>query len=67
MDVAAYNMTIWNRWGQKVYQGDNIDKTWNGIDRSGKAMPEGTYAYQIKVLTKTGKKYSYEGSVTLLR
>ncbi|HKR05890.1 MAG TPA: choice-of-anchor L domain-containing protein [Bacteroidia bacterium] len=67
MDVAAYNMIIWNRWGQKVYAADNINKTWNGTDKNGNTVPEGTYAYQIKVLTKSGKKYSYEGSVTVLR
>ncbi|MEP7169579.1 MAG: PKD domain-containing protein, partial [Bacteroidota bacterium] len=67
MDVAAYSMTIWNRWGQRLYQSDNINKTWNGFDKNGNTVAEGTYAYQIKVVTKTGRKYSYEGSVTLLR
>jgi gliding motility-associated-like protein len=67
MDVASFNMTVWNRWGQKVFDAQNINQSWNGFDKNGKEVAQGSYVYQIKVVTKTNKKYSYEGSVTLLR
>jgi gliding motility-associated-like protein len=67
MDVSSFNMNIFSRWGQKIFASDNINMSWDGKDKSGNLMTEGTYVYQIKVITKTGKPYSYEGSVTLIR
>jgi gliding motility-associated-like protein len=67
MDVSSFSMNIFSRWGQKIFASDNINMSWNGFDKNGNAVPEGTYVYQIKVVTKTGKPYSYEGSVTLIR
>ncbi|MEO5570880.1 MAG: choice-of-anchor L domain-containing protein [Bacteroidia bacterium] len=67
MDVAAYSMTIWNRWGQKIFDVDNAKETWNGFDRNGNAVQQGSYVYQINVLTKSNKKYSYQGTVMVLR
>ncbi len=67
MNVAAYNMSIFNRWGEKVFTNDNYHAFWKGLDKNGKAMPEGVYVYAIKVSTLTGKQYEYTGSVTLVR
>ncbi len=67
INVAAYTMRIFNRWGQKVYENDSYYKPWNGIDASGKPAPEGVYVYTIKVTTLTGKDYHFTGRVTLLR
>jgi gliding motility-associated-like protein len=67
MDVASYNMTIWNRWGQKIYQTDKMTNPWKGFDKNGNALPQGTYVYQIEVLTHGNKKFNYEGNVNLIR
>ncbi|MFI5220553.1 MAG: PKD domain-containing protein, partial [Bacteroidia bacterium] len=67
MDVTSYHINIWSRWGQKVYENENHNQTWNGVDSKGKTAPQGTYVYQIKVVTKSSKEYSYEGTVNLIR
>jgi gliding motility-associated-like protein len=67
LDVSSYNMSIYNRWGQKVFENDSYNKPWNGLDKNGKPAPEGVYVYAIKVKTLTGKDYYYTGHVTLLR
>lgn len=66
-DVSSYNMSIFNRWGQKVFENDSHYKPWNGLDKNGKPAPEGVYVYAIKVKTLSGKDYYYSGHVTLLR
>ncbi len=67
MDVKSYSMSIFNRWGQKVYENSDIRESWNGTDRSGNAAPQGTYVYAIKVMTRTGKEYYYSGALNLIR
>ncbi|MCC6383838.1 MAG: gliding motility-associated C-terminal domain-containing protein [Bacteroidia bacterium] len=67
MNIASYSMSIFNRWGQKVFQNDSYTKTWNGTDKSGNPVPEGIYVYAIKMKTLSGKDYYYSGRVTLVR
>jgi gliding motility-associated-like protein len=67
LDVSSYNMLIFNRWGQKVFENDNYNTFWNGYDKNNKPAPEGTYVYTIKVVTKTGKPFEYQGTVALIR
>lgn len=67
LDVQSYNMSIFNRWGQRVYLGDDYTKFWNGYTESGVKAPEGVYVYSIKVVTKGGKEHTFTGTVTLLR
>ncbi|MFI5218353.1 MAG: PKD domain-containing protein [Bacteroidia bacterium] len=66
-DVSAYNMNIFSRWGQKVFENDDYRKFWNGLDKNGKPLAEGVYVYSIQVKTKSGKPYEYQGTVTLMR
>lgn len=43
-------VTIFNRWGQEVWKGDNYDNVnvvWNGNATSGDPLPSGTYFYQF--------------------
>lgn len=67
VNVTSYNMSIFNRWGQKVFENDNYKTAWKGVDKNGDPAPQGTYVYSIKVKTLTGKDYYYSGSVTLIR
>lgn len=67
VDVSSYSMSIFNRWGQKVFENDSHYKPWNGLDKNGKPAPEGVYVYAIKVKTYSGKDYYFSGRVTLLR
>ena len=59
--------TIWNRWGQQIYEyympnGNWWDGTYLGNDCS-----EGVYFYMIEAESKLGKKYKIHGTVTLMR
>lgn len=67
LDVASYNMKIFNRWGQKFFETETPAKTWDGSDPAGAKAPQGVYVYSIDVKTKEGKSQQYNGTVTLLR
>ena len=43
-DCIDLKYDIYNRWGERVYEGVGIDDCWDGVDyRSGKKAPEGEY------------------------
>ncbi|MGB1031368.1 MAG: gliding motility-associated C-terminal domain-containing protein, partial [Flavobacteriales bacterium] len=46
--VETYEITIWNRWGQKVYQSDDMDEIWEGDFQNGEHYVQSeAYVYQI--------------------
>ncbi|GEM_PF-2794614 len=63
---AILNMRIWNRWGQKVYDGPG---PWDG-SQDGKPAASDVYVYLIKVgcaVPVEGREKVLKGDVTLLR
>lgn len=52
------NLTIFNRWGDAVYEARNYTNQWRGAD-----LPDGTYFYILKL--DEGREFT--GYVTLLR
>ena len=67
LDVANYNMQVFNRWGQLVFSGENENDTWNGETKDGTVAPQGTYVYRLQVKTKGGQEHTFNGQVNLLR
>jgi gliding motility-associated-like protein len=58
-------MRIFNRWGIKVFETNDIEKGWNGgID--GYYTPDGVYVYQVEYDTDEGRK-KLAGTVTIIR
>ncbi|WP_118972821.1 gliding motility-associated C-terminal domain-containing protein [Taibaiella koreensis] len=65
--VSGFAMTVYNRWGQKVFETENPNgRGWDGRFND-KAQPTGVYIYAIKVVLKNGRAEEYTGNVTLLR
>lgn len=58
--------TIYNRWGQKVFESTNSKVGWNGTYK-GKLQPTEVYAYTLKVTFSDGTKTIKTGDITLLR
>ncbi len=67
LDVASYNMKIFNRWGQVVFTGTGENDNWNGETAEGDPAPLGTYVYRLIVKTKGGKEHVFNGQVNLVR
>ena len=69
--MPAFEMTIWNRWGQKIFFTDKALNPWKGeMQASTTKAPQGVYVYDV---TFKGdyygllKKKIYQGQVTLIR
>jgi len=43
LDCGRVDLSIYNRWGQLVWEQSNYDNSWNGIGLQGKPLPDGTY------------------------
>lgn len=65
------DFSIFNRWGQKVFQVTNAPPNdpgfgWKGFV-NGKEADAGTYVYFVKISFKDGTEELYKGTVTLIR
>ena len=67
LDVASYEMKIFDRWGHLMFLGENSLDVWKGDGPDGKDAPQGTYAYRIIVKTMGGKEHVFNGAVNLIR
>ena len=65
--LTAFEMKIYNRWGQLVFQTTEKTKGWDGSYK-GKKQPAGAYIYQIvyKEQNSSGGKF-IKGTVLLIR
>ena len=66
LNFKAYNMRVYNRWGEKMYESSDILKGWDG-KANGEECMQGVYVYHVEVTSLEDKVYKYDGTVTLLR
>ena len=65
--VTFFRMSIFNRWGQLIYETARPDgRGWDG-KLNDVAQPQGVYIYRIDVGYMNGVVEKYTGNVTLLR
>jgi len=68
--LKNYKMLIYNRWGQLLFEANDINLGWDG-NFKGTPCPSGVYTYVIKFDKPVGKTISqknpYRGMVTLVR
>lgn len=60
-------VSIVNRWGNVVFEANSITTPWNGNNKSGQPVTDGTYFYTIDVEFQTGEKKQFNGYITLSR
>jgi gliding motility-associated-like protein len=66
-DPYNFSVTIYNRWGELVYESHNPVEEWDGTYNN-QICQSGTYTYHIVLKNKeTSKQYAYDGHVTLLK
>jgi gliding motility-associated-like protein len=64
--VKNIRLTIFDRWGEKMYEGKGYGAGWDGTYK-GTLMNPGVYVYYADVEYLDGQTEQYSGSVTLLR
>ncbi len=67
-NIAEYLMYVFNRWGEQLYETDDYNKPWDGIDPKSKNIYlQDVYVYKFIIKDINGKTHKYYGHVTLLR
>ncbi|MDR2039886.1 MAG: PKD domain-containing protein [Bacteroidales bacterium] len=64
--TRSYHLTIYNRWGQLIFETKDPTRGWNGYFK-GQLCQEGVYVYKIEGVFETGQTFSKMGDVLLLR
>jgi gliding motility-associated-like protein len=65
-NVQTFHIQIYNKWGQMVFQSNDISYSWDGTFGE-KICQSGVYVYSIKLVNQSGLEYSYQGTVSLVR
>ncbi len=65
--ATTYKMSVYNRWGQLIFESTSLNgRGWDGTFND-KAQPQGAYVYIIDVSFINGHREHYTGNVTLIR
>lgn len=67
--VVSIEYSIYNRWGELIYQREVTDVNKEGWDGTykGVKVPKGAYLYQMKVVDLNKLKHFYSGTIQLIR
>ena len=62
----AYRLEIYNRWGEKIFESDNVGIGWDGYV-NGVLAPQDVYVWKVSGTYRTGQSFRDKGSITLVR
>ena len=67
-NIAQYELQIYNRWGNKVYQyiGTDTNQYWDGTQK-GKDCEVGVYVYYATIVFTNTQQMFKKGNITLIR
>ncbi|RMG65601.1 MAG: PKD domain-containing protein [Bacteroidetes bacterium] len=63
--LQSLTFEVYNRWGQRIYQTDNLDFSWNGHTQEGSLVREGVYIYRLYAIDYQGRKIEKTGTITV--
>jgi gliding motility-associated-like protein len=66
LGIQSFNMVIFSREGQIVFESNNIDDAWDGSSRNSN-MSSRVYFYKIAYVDAKGNAHNKQGQVTLIR
>lgn len=66
--IADFHMWIFDRWGNLIFESDDITKGWNGaMNNDGNLVQEDVYVWKVKLTDTNAIDHSYVGHVSLVR
>jgi len=67
-NMSQFNMTIWNRWGQNIFETNDPNQGWNGkFQNSGKPSQAGVYLVTVSYKDTRGNVYNIVEYCSLIR
>ena len=68
LDIYDYHLTIFNRWGEVIFESYNVAVGWDGHYGDGGLVQDGVYVWQLEFgETMSDKKHKHRGHVTVLK
>ncbi len=65
-DLQKFQMRVYNRWGELVFETTNVNEGWNGAYKN-TTQPMSTYVWVADYVLGENKKLTSAGNVTLVR
>lgn len=70
--IVKYELTIFDRWGEKVFSTTTFEQGWNGTKQSKNdvkygVLEDGTYSWLINCTSVFGKSHELKGHVVLMK
>lgn len=62
----GYQLLIFNRWGEVVFESNSQQNGWDGKMRNDKFAPAGVYTWTLQYKDFRGEQYKQQGAVSLL-
>ncbi len=67
-EAESFRLTIWNRWGELIFETDDANEGWNGQKfNTGKLAPNGVYVVVVQYVNYEDVITTLDGFVTVLR
>ena len=64
--IVEFHIAIFTRWGELVYESDDINECWDGRHKDNYCLP-GVYAYHCRITCEAGFTGEFKGDVTIIR
>lgn len=65
-DADAYNLQIFDRWGNLIFESSSSSYGWDGYNKDGKLMPSGVYVYKLTVRFSDSQRTTQVGDITMI-
>lgn len=66
VNIASLNVKIFDRWGEKIFESDDVDFAWDGTYK-GQAVQDNVYVYKIKYVTTSRIEETLVGHIVLIK
>ena len=63
--IESYEIFIFNRWGDLVFNSNNLNQYWDGSLNDSKTAPDGQYSYVINVVDEIQVSHTFKGYLLL--
>ncbi|MFH2094742.1 MAG: PKD domain-containing protein [Bacteroidota bacterium] len=67
IDPRSFHLTIYDRWGEVVFETDDLYQGWDGRIKDGEIGKNGTYTWLATFRNLQGTEHQEAGAVTIIR
>lgn len=65
-DIESFTLQIYNRWGNKIFETDDLNTGWDGTYK-GNELDPAVFVYILKVKFTNGAEILEDGNITIIK